>query len=75
MTEEENETKFAKTFNKGYFMHQYEPDLLKGILKPENMNIENIRTMALGKKQYEVDKLSKEMTQDHEGQNFDISVE
>lgn len=75
MEEDKIEKTYSKIFNFGYLLNKHEPVLLDGIIKSVNNGTDTFRIIGLGKKQYEIDKLSQELAQNREGQNPDLIIE
>jgi len=55
MTEQEENKLFAKGFNAGYVLNEFEPQLLDDILKSDNKDKAYIQAMTKGKQQHERD--------------------
>lgn len=75
MEDNKLEKTYSKIFNFGYLLHKHEPVLLDDIIKSSNKGTDTFRIIGLGKKQYEIDKLSYELAQNREEQNPDFIIE
>jgi len=54
---------YIKSFNQGYTLSQYEPELLKQLLKSTDKGNEIAKAMEAGKQQFELQKLKAQVKQ------------
>jgi len=68
--DEDPSDEYIKAYNEGYQMARHEPELLDEVLKSQDSQY--IRTMSLGKEQFEHEKLMTEMKSIRDKQKMNI---